>query len=114
MSRLVGGLRTTAVLLAAGALPAFSMGARMEAQTAEGLRLRNGAAIPLRVEIRVGEDCDTARPIATRTVAPGRFWVIRSSQSFCLRREVAAGSVATWLPWERKLPVKGRIEEVVL
>jgi hypothetical protein len=86
----------------------------MEAQIAEGLRLRNGAAIALRVEIRVGEDCDTAKPIATRTVQPGRFWVIRSSQAFCLRREAAAGGVAAWLPWERKQPVKGRIEEVVL
>jgi hypothetical protein len=108
------GLRVAAAVVISAALSAGSNVSRMDAQTAEGLRLRNGAAIPLRVEIRVGEDCDTARPIATRTLAPGRFWVIRSSQSFCLRREVAAGSVATWLPWERKLPVKGRIDEVIL
>lgn len=116
MSRAIKGLRLVVGLVISGALPAVSAVARTEAQAPEGLRLRNASSISIRVEIRVGQgtDCESAKPIATRTVVPGRFWVIRSSQPFCMRREVAVGGVATWLPWELRLPVKGRIDEVTL
>jgi hypothetical protein len=116
VSGAIKGLRVATAVVLWAALPAVATGVRTDAQTAEGLRLRNASSISIRVEIRVGQgtDCDSAKPIAIRTVAPGRFWVIRSSQPFCMRREGAAGGVATWLPWERKLPVQGRIDEVTL
>jgi hypothetical protein len=116
MRRAIKGPRLAIALFLSASLPAVSIVTRTDAQTAEGLRLRNASSIALRVEIRAGAspDCESAKPIATRTVAPGRFWVIRSSQQFCLRREAEVGGVARWLPWERKPAVKGRIEEVTL
>jgi len=83
---------------------------------AGGFKVRNAAAIPLTVEIRVGlhDDCDTATPIATRTLAPGGFLEIRSSQPLCLRREIAVGGVPQRQGWEKKVPVRGQVEEVAL
>jgi hypothetical protein len=81
-----------------------------------GLKLRNASVIPLTVEIRVGlgETCDTATLIATRTLAPGGSLVIRSSQPLCVRREAAVGGVAQRQGWEKKVPMRGKVEEVVL
>jgi hypothetical protein len=81
-----------------------------------GLKLRNGSPIPLTVEIRVGldEECDSATLIGTHTLAPGRFLVIHSSQPLCVRREVAVGGVAQRQGWEKKTPMRGLVEEVVL
>jgi hypothetical protein len=116
VSRAFKGLRLAAGLVIFGALPAVSHVSRTEAQTPEGLRLRNASSLPVQVEIRVGRgtDCGAAKSIVIRTVAPGRFWMIRSSQPFCMRRGISAGGVSMWQPWERKLPVRGRIEEVTL
>ena len=81
-----------------------------------GLKLRNGSPIPLIVELRVGleEDCDSGALITTHTLAPGRFLVIHSSQPVCVRREAAIGGVAQRQGWEKKNPMRGQVEEVVL
>jgi hypothetical protein len=81
-----------------------------------GLKIRNAAAIPLSVEIRVGlgESCETATLITMHTLAPGRFLVIHSSQPLCVRRDAAIGGVARKQEWEKKAPRQGQVEEVEL
>jgi hypothetical protein len=81
-----------------------------------GLKLRNGSVIPLIVELRVGleEECESGALITTHTLAPGRFLVIHSSQPLCVRREAAIGGVARRQEWEKKAPIRGQVEEVVL
>jgi hypothetical protein len=82
-----------------------------------GIRLANGTAVSLVVEIRVPEDddCNQGRVITSATVRAGTAWVLRSSQPFCIRREkLEAGGQKRVQPWERKQPARGQVEEVVL
>lgn len=85
---------------------------------AGGLELRNSGTQPVRVELGVAYDGDCAgraRLVRALTVPAGHSWFVRSSQPICVRQEKLEGDGQIRMQaWERKQPVAGQVEEVIL
>lgn len=81
------------------------------------LRLLNTSADTLRVEIRVGPSatCDEARVTDSRTLPPGRSWLIATAHPICWRQTVKeAATVAMTTAWQRRLLTPSERADVVL